>query len=766
MRLKVVVKGQKHSDTVTAVGFTSSSDLFSCSDDHQVLQWAKASDHVTTVCGLGEDVFPTVMDWLPTGGGGAGAKKLQSDMFALGSADGKVRFVSKAGRVEKVVEAHRGAVIDLRWSFDGSALLTGGEDGCAKVWSRSGMLRSSLVQSSLPIYACTWNGNCDAVLYAAGRQLVIKPLQPSGKVEQWKAHEGLVLCVDWNSVNGFILSGGEDRKYKVWDAYGRPVYASGFHDHPITALRWAPDGNLFAVGSFGTLRVCDQAGWSHCLEKPACGSILRLAWTDDSTCVVAAGSNGAVVFAHLVERSVEWKNYEVLLLSEDTVRVRDIATNSKEQIDYRDHVVKMSMAHGYLVVATVTQCYLYKAGSWLNPVVFDLPKEGTISLIKQSEKYLLLVDTQEGIQIYNYEGRMVCSPRLANARVESLNANTLALSSDVLAVRDHRDEKVVHIYDIQSNKVVGKPFAHSVEVQQVALSSGLPRYLAVVDVNRNLYITPLLRSDWKLEKFGTMVLSMAWHESCCMLAAFCDGRFSVWISPGTVYVDKSILAATRLDSDAAEYGKAPLILSFAGGSCVVRRADGTVLTAAVQGHAPLLLGLLQDRRWEQAARLCRFVKSPAMWAAMASQAAAARELLAAEIAYAALGDVDKVQYLQQAKEIPSPEGRAAALALFCHQADEAEQTLLQAGLLYRAIDMNCSLNRWERALDLAVKNKTHVDTVLGRRKRYLDSLRRVETDQKFLTFGSNVEVNWDNINAKVQQEIANEKSRPGAKPFA
>lgn len=32
---------------------------------------------------------------------------------------------------------------------------------------------------------------------------------------QWKAHEGLVLKVDWNSVNDRILSGGEDCKYKV-----------------------------------------------------------------------------------------------------------------------------------------------------------------------------------------------------------------------------------------------------------------------------------------------------------------------------------------------------------------------------------------------------------------------------------------------------------------------------------------------------------------------------------------------------------------------
>jgi len=32
---------------------------------------------------------------------------------------------------------------------------------------------------------------------------------------QWKAHDGVILSVDWNPVNGLILSAGEDCRYKV-----------------------------------------------------------------------------------------------------------------------------------------------------------------------------------------------------------------------------------------------------------------------------------------------------------------------------------------------------------------------------------------------------------------------------------------------------------------------------------------------------------------------------------------------------------------------
>lgn len=41
------------------------------------------------------------------------------------------------------------------------------------------------------------------------------------------------------------------------------MYSSAAHDYPITSLAWTPNGELFAVGSFNTLRLCDQAGVSN-----------------------------------------------------------------------------------------------------------------------------------------------------------------------------------------------------------------------------------------------------------------------------------------------------------------------------------------------------------------------------------------------------------------------------------------------------------------------------------------------------------------------
>jgi len=139
------------------------------------------------------------------------------------------------------------------------------------------MLRTVLDTSKSPVYAASWSRASDMVTYATGKSIHIKPLQPvrqrraspprarptaecpprgraaargraarhhrtraahaalppprlsplpqAAKGETWKAHEGIVLAVDWNEVNEKIVSGSEDRKYKVWNSYGQILYS-------------------------------------------------------------------------------------------------------------------------------------------------------------------------------------------------------------------------------------------------------------------------------------------------------------------------------------------------------------------------------------------------------------------------------------------------------------------------------------------------------------------------------------------------------------
>lgn len=55
-----------------------------------------------------------------------------------------------------------------------------------------------------------------------------------------------------------------------------------------------------------------------------------------------------------------------------------------------------------------------------------------------------------------------------------------------------------------------------------------------------------------------------------------------------------------------------------------------------------------------------------------------------------------MQYIKFIKDLPSKESSLAHILLFSGQVQEAEATLLQAGLVYQAIQIHIDLFNWDR----------------------------------------------------------------------
>uniref|UniRef100_A0AAR2IHX4 Intraflagellar transport 80 homolog (Chlamydomonas) n=1 Tax=Pygocentrus nattereri TaxID=42514 RepID=A0AAR2IHX4_PYGNA len=718
MRFKTsLLKEPKH--ILFCVGWTTADELYSCSEDHQILKWNLLTNETVVVVKLQDDIYPIDLHWFPKTVGGK--KQAAAEIFALTSTDGKFHLVSKMGRIEKSVEAHRGAVLAGRWNYDGTALITAGEDGQIKIWSKSGMLRSTLAQQGTH---CTFNCFTPHNVRITCHFLNSLRYMTLQTEQYWKAHDGIILKVDWNSMNDLILSGGEDCKYKVWDSYGRLLYSSSSNDYPITSVAWAPDGEVFAMGSFNTLRLCDKTGWSYALEKPNTGSVFSLAWSADGTQLAGACGNGQVIFAHIVEQRWEWRNFEVTLTKRRAMQVRNVLNDAVDILDFRDRVIKASLAHGHLVVATSLQCSVYSTKNWNTPLIFDL-REGTVSLILQAERHFLLVDGG-GIYVYSYEGRLVSTPKFPGMRTDILNAQSVSLSNDTIAIRDKTDEKVVCLFDAQTGKAFGdgKPLTHKMEVMEIALDQCGPssdRKIALIDKNRDLYLTSVRRlgREHSMHKIGTMVHTMAWNDSANILCGIQDNQFAVWYYPSAVCVDKDLLPKTLFTKDGSEFSRTPHILNYVGTQVTVRRADGSLVYSSVSSYPTLLHEYTGSARWEDALRLCRFAKVHLL-------------------SVCAWNRVDKVQYINFIKELPSKESSLAHMLLFSGHVQEAEATLLQAGLIYQAIQIHINLYNWDRALELAVKHKTHVDTVLAHRQRFLQDFGKKETNKRFLQYSEGV----------------------------
>jgi len=114
-----------------------------------------------------------------------------SDIVAVGFADGTIRMINKNGKLEKHItqDTHKKSVISLKWSYDGGALASSGQDGALKIWSKNGNLRTNLINSDKPIYSIAWSPESDAVLYCFDKFISLKPISANQQKNlQWKAH--------------------------------------------------------------------------------------------------------------------------------------------------------------------------------------------------------------------------------------------------------------------------------------------------------------------------------------------------------------------------------------------------------------------------------------------------------------------------------------------------------------------------------------------------------------------------------------------------
>jgi len=216
-RLKVTsAPVHRHGDAVSAVAWVvpapgpsvggggaaaSSPSLLACSDDGTWSQYAHDGEFVGSVmkgadygvCDLAANpVSPELLAAACADGtlrllvasrsaGGVGSKIASS--AGVGAATNGQALLSL--REERKVVASSGgegvgACICVRWAPDGATLATGGEDGCVKVWSRAGMLRTTLVTAGRPIYSVAWSADGGSLLYTCGKELVIASLSDSG----------------------------------------------------------------------------------------------------------------------------------------------------------------------------------------------------------------------------------------------------------------------------------------------------------------------------------------------------------------------------------------------------------------------------------------------------------------------------------------------------------------------------------------------------------------------------------------------------------
>jgi len=177
--------------------------------------------------------------------------------FAVGLTSGMLEAWNTEGKKLYTQRGHTNSISVIKFSSNGSRILTGGVDNQLKVWdSNNGKLIKTLPDHTAPIAGIDIHpsGSIFASASHDGAVIIwnVATLQPYRTLN---GHEGPVRCVSIHPTNAmFVVSGGHDRALIYWNLdpklQNNPiVFKIADHAAPVTCITFAPNASRMATGS-------------------------------------------------------------------------------------------------------------------------------------------------------------------------------------------------------------------------------------------------------------------------------------------------------------------------------------------------------------------------------------------------------------------------------------------------------------------------------------------------------------------------------------
>ncbi len=208
---------------------------------------------------------------------------------------------------DRHIQAHQGGIFAILPS--GKKLLTGGEDGCLRIWdAESGRLDWTLKLATKSIRSIDYSparnelaiGSSDHCIYL----LDAEDYSLRHRIDH--AHDNSVFTVRYLPDNpAFLLSGGRDARLKQWLLDGQPTCQQDLpaHMYTINSIAVQPTGSLVATGSRDkTIRIWETGSLSllKALERVRddghAHSVNALRWLDDTHLVSASDDRRLIVW--------------------------------------------------------------------------------------------------------------------------------------------------------------------------------------------------------------------------------------------------------------------------------------------------------------------------------------------------------------------------------------------------------------------------------------------------------------------------------------
>lgn len=109
---------------------------------------------------------------------------------------------------------------------------------------------------------------------------------------------------------------------------------------------------------------------------------MNISWSDGAQ-ICCASSSGNIIFGHVVEREIFYKNLKATATGRRLIEIKDIINNTTDTLDFSERIIKWELGFGHLVVATTNQLHIFNENYINTPIIIDKTEVKIIVLAKK-----------------------------------------------------------------------------------------------------------------------------------------------------------------------------------------------------------------------------------------------------------------------------------------------------------------------------------------------------------------------------------------------